>query len=59
MTHTHAYDCIVCGAHFDNGEDLDRHNQREHIRNAKGMEVPRDSSRQSEDGERREDGLEA
>lgn len=42
MAHTHEYDCIVCGAHFDSSEDLDKHNQEEHIRNATGMERPRD-----------------
>jgi hypothetical protein len=31
MEHTHEYDCIVCGAHFDNMKDLDRHNHQEHV----------------------------
>ena len=30
MAHTHEYDCIVCGAHFDSEKDLDRHNQERH-----------------------------
>src|SRR5688500_17672512 len=42
VAHTHEYDCIVCGAHFDSSKDLDKHNQEEHIRNATGMERPRD-----------------
>jgi hypothetical protein len=31
MAHTHEYDCIVCGAHFDSMQELDRHNRREHV----------------------------
>ena len=30
MAHTHEYDCVVCGAHFDNEKDLQRHDQNEH-----------------------------
>ena len=30
MTHTHEYDCIVCGAHFDSQDDLARHDRAEH-----------------------------
>lgn len=41
MAHTHEYDCIVCGAHFDSSKDLQRHNQEEHLRKATGMEKPR------------------
>ena len=41
MEHTHEYDCIVCGAHFDDSETLDRHNREKHLKNAVGMEVPR------------------
>jgi hypothetical protein len=41
MAHTHEYDCIVCGAHFDSSKDLDKHNQEQHVKQAKGMEVPR------------------
>jgi hypothetical protein len=55
MTHTHEYDCIVCGAHFDNGDDLDRHNHAEHIRNAVGMEVPRDPSHKRDDDRSRDE----
>ncbi|HJQ19320.1 MAG TPA: hypothetical protein VJ867_03155 [Gemmatimonadaceae bacterium] len=39
--HTHEYDCIVCGAHFDNSKDLSRHNEQAHLKNAQGMEQPR------------------
>jgi hypothetical protein len=42
MTHTHEYDCIVCGAHFDSSSDLSRHNEAAHIKNATGMERPRE-----------------
>jgi len=42
-THTHEYDCIVCGAHFDNSRDLARHNEEQHLKNAQGMEQPRHS----------------
>jgi hypothetical protein len=30
MDHTHEYDCVVCGAHFDNEKDLQRHDQEKH-----------------------------
>ncbi|HEY4303736.1 MAG TPA: hypothetical protein VGM82_04680 [Gemmatimonadaceae bacterium] len=30
MAHTHEYDCVVCGAHFDSEKDLQRHDQAEH-----------------------------
>jgi hypothetical protein len=30
MAHTHEYDCIVCGAHFDDEKTLQRHNQESH-----------------------------
>jgi hypothetical protein len=30
MEHTHEYDCVVCGAHFDNEKDLQRHDQAQH-----------------------------
>jgi hypothetical protein len=43
MAQTQAYDCIVCGAHFENSKDLLRHNQEEHIKKATGMEKPRKS----------------
>ena len=41
MAHTHEYDCIVCGAHFDNSQDVARHNEEVHLPNATGMERPR------------------
>ena len=40
-THTHEHDCIVCGAHFDELADLDRHNREKHLKNASGNERPR------------------
>lgn len=30
MAHTHEYDCVVCGAHFDSQEDLAKHDQENH-----------------------------
>jgi hypothetical protein len=30
MTHTHEYDCIVCGAHFDSQDDLAKHDRESH-----------------------------
>ena len=30
MAHTHEYDCVVCGAHFDTQEDLARHDRETH-----------------------------
>ena len=41
MEHTHEYDCIVCGAHFDDSKTLARHNEEKHLKNATGMERPR------------------
>lgn len=41
MAHTHEYDCIVCGAHFDDSKTLARHNEEAHLRTATGMERPR------------------
>jgi hypothetical protein len=31
MAHTHEYDCVVCGAHFDTEKDLQRHNEATHV----------------------------
>ena len=41
MDHTHQYDCIVCGEHFDNSQDLAAHNDEAHLSSATGMERPR------------------
>ena len=41
MAHTHEYDCIVCGAHFDDSKSLSRHNEAAHMQKATGMERPR------------------
>jgi hypothetical protein len=30
MEHTHEYDCVVCGAHFDSQDDLARHDRENH-----------------------------
>src|SRR3954464_15373020 len=30
MEHTHEYDCIVCGAHFDSQDDLAKHDRESH-----------------------------
>ena len=30
MEHTHEYDCVVCGAHFDSQDDLARHDRSAH-----------------------------
>ena len=30
MEHTHEFDCIICGAHLDSEQDLDRHNKEKH-----------------------------
>ena len=40
MAHTHEYDCIVCGAHFDSQNELVRHNEL-HMQSASGMERSR------------------
>jgi len=42
--HAHEYDCIVCGAHFDNSKDLLKHNEEAHLKNAQGMERPREDN---------------
>lgn len=44
MAHTHEYDCIVCGTHFDSQNELVRHNDKEHKQSASGMERPRNRS---------------
>jgi hypothetical protein len=44
MAHTHEYDCIVCGAHFDDSQSLAKHNKEAHLKNAQGNEVPRDKA---------------
>jgi hypothetical protein len=51
--HDHTYDCIVCGAHIDSQDELVRHNEEQHLRNAQGMERPRQGASQegSRDGE--------
>ena len=41
MAHTHEYDCIVCGAHFDSSKDVAAHNEEVHMKTATGMERPR------------------
>ena len=53
MEHTHEYDCIVCGAHFDDSKSLSRHNEEKHLRSATGMERPRsdDKERDGDSGE--------
>jgi hypothetical protein len=30
MEHTHEFDCIICGAHLDSEQELDRHNKEKH-----------------------------
>jgi hypothetical protein len=30
MAHTHEFDCVVCGAHFDDEKTLQAHNQDKH-----------------------------
>jgi len=30
MAHTHEYDCVVCGAHFDSQDDLAAHDRQTH-----------------------------
>jgi hypothetical protein len=41
MAHTHEYDCVVCGAHFDSSKDVARHHEEAHMKDATGMERPR------------------
>ena len=55
MAHTHEYDCIVCGAHLDTSEQLAKHNQEQHLKNATGMEKPRQSSDKPDKSEDRLD----
>jgi hypothetical protein len=31
MAHTHEFDCVVCGAHFDTEKDLQQHNEATHV----------------------------
>ena len=30
MEHTHEYDCVVCGAHFDSQDALAKHDREKH-----------------------------
>jgi hypothetical protein len=30
MEHTHEFDCVVCGAHFDSEKELQQHDRNEH-----------------------------
>jgi hypothetical protein len=30
MAHTHEFDCVVCGSHFDDERSLQKHNQEQH-----------------------------
>jgi hypothetical protein len=30
MAHTHEFDCVICGAHFDSEKDLQRHDREAH-----------------------------
>jgi hypothetical protein len=30
MEHTHEFDCVVCGAHFDSEEQLHKHDRANH-----------------------------
>ena len=53
MTHTHEYDCIVCGAHFDDSKTLARHNEEKHLKHARGMERPRADADRDEEEKRR------
>ena len=48
MAHTHEYDCIVCGAHFDSSKDVARHNEEVHLKTATGMERPREDRGKAE-----------
>jgi len=31
MDHTHEYDCVVCGAHFDSQDALHQHDLANHV----------------------------
>jgi hypothetical protein len=31
MAHTHEFDCVVCGAHFDDEKTLQQHNREKHV----------------------------
>ena len=52
MAHTHEHDCIVCGAHFDALDDLDKHNREQHLRKATGNERPRQDAEKSDEAQR-------
>lgn len=54
MEHTHEYDCIVCGAHFDDSKSLAWHNKETHLKNATGMERPRSEDESDTDSARYE-----
>ena len=62
MAHTHEFDCVVCGAHFDSEQDLHRHDRENHAPKQSidihapaepmGTERPR-AGRKRDDGEMR------
>ena len=52
VEHTHEYDCIACGAHFDDSKSLSRHNEEKHLKNATGMERPRSEDKSDTDSGR-------
>jgi hypothetical protein len=35
MTHTHEFDCRICGAHLDSQDELDQHMSAEHTMHVK------------------------
>jgi hypothetical protein len=45
VTHTHEYDCKLCGSHLDSRQELDRHLRENH---PDGMGASRSSTGQSE-----------
>ena len=40
MAHTHEFDCVVCGAHFDDERDLQRHNEEKHVPKVASSRAP-------------------
>jgi len=47
MTHTHEFDCKLCGAHLDSRQDLDKHNREKHASGAQSSQSGMSSSNRS------------
>lgn len=52
MTHTHEFDCKICGAHLDSRNELDQHNVKRHPETRSASEPSRERQNDPSDWER-------